>query len=152
MEGRWQKDAKYAIINRKTKILTSPTMRTRLWLCALLLACSVATVFAALPEGHALAQVYNGPGLQQGADSLGVAGVQSGSLRSTIANIVNKVLTYVALIAVIMIIIAGLYLILSLGSDSGKETAKKIVLYVAIGLILILVAKALVMFFISLAG
>lgn len=127
-------------------------MSTRLWLCAALLGCSIAALHLGVPEGHALAQVYNGPGLQQGADSLGVSGIHGGSLRTTIANIVNKILTYVALIAVIMIIIAGLYLILSLGSDSAKETAKKIVLYTMIGLILILIAKALVMFFISLAG
>ncbi|MDD5041827.1 MAG: hypothetical protein PHX87_06035 [Candidatus Peribacteraceae bacterium] len=126
-------------------------MRTRLWLCAALIGCFIASLHLAIPEGHALAQVYNGPGLQQGADSLGVQGIGGGSLRGTIANIVNKVLTYVALLAVIMIIIAGLYLILSLGNDTAKETAKKIVLYVAIGLILILIAKALVMFFISLA-
>ncbi len=126
-------------------------MSTRLWLCAALLGCSIAALHLALPEGHALAQVYNGPGLQQGADS-GVAGLQGGNLRSTIANIVNKILTYVSLIAVIVIIIAGLYLILSLGNDSAKDTAKKIVLYTAIGLILILISKALVMFFVGLAG
>ncbi|OIO53264.1 hypothetical protein AUJ46_05305 [Candidatus Peregrinibacteria bacterium CG1_02_54_53] len=126
-------------------------MRTRLWLCAALIGCSAASLHLALPEGNALAQVYNGPGLQQGADSLGVSGISGGNLRSTIANIVNKILTYVALIAVIVIIIAGLYLILSLGNDSAKDTAKKIVLYTAIGLILILISKALVMFFVSLA-
>ena len=126
-------------------------MRTRLWLCAALLGCSLAAL-PVLPESHVLAQVYNGPGLEQGADSLGVSGIHGGSLRGTIANIVNKILTYVALIAVIMIIIAGLYLILSLGNDSAKDTAKKIVLYTAIGLILILISKALVMFFINLAG
>ncbi|MDD5739216.1 MAG: hypothetical protein PHO20_00405 [Candidatus Peribacteraceae bacterium] len=125
-------------------------MRTRLWLCAALLGCSLA-LLPVLPESPVLAQVYNGPGLEQGADSLGVSGIHGGSLRGTIANIVNKILTYVALIAVIMIIIAGLYLILSLGNDSAKDTAKKIVLYTAIGLILILIAKALVMFFVGLA-
>ncbi|MDO8468345.1 MAG: hypothetical protein Q7S29_01140 [Candidatus Peribacter sp.] len=127
-------------------------MSTRLWLCAALLGCSIAAIPMAIPEGHALAQVYNGPGLQQGADSLGVNGIQGGSLRTTIANIVNKILTYVALVAVIMIIIAGLYLILSLGNDSAKDTAKKIVLYTVIGLIIILIAKVLVMFFIHLAS
>ncbi|MDD5103885.1 MAG: hypothetical protein PHX93_05845 [Candidatus Peribacteraceae bacterium] len=137
-------------------------MSTRLWLCAALLGCSIAAIHMAMPEGHALAQsrltsetvaqVYNGSGLQQGANSLGVSGIHGGSLRTTIANIVNKILTYVSLIAVIMIIIAGLYLILSLGNDSAKETAKKIVIYTMIGLILILIAKALVMFFIGLAG
>ncbi len=127
-------------------------MRTRLWLCAALLGCSIAAFHLGIPEGHALAQVYNGPGLEPGAGSVEVIGVQGGNLRVTIANIVNKILSYVALIAVIMIIIAGLYLILSLGSDTGKETAKKIVLYTIIGLILILVAKALVMFFIEIAS
>lgn len=137
-------------------------MSTRFRLCVALLAFSLAVIQFGVPEGHALAQprhtsvtvaqVYNGPGLRPGAEGLGVQGLQGGSLRVTIAHIVNKILTYVALIAVIMIIIAGLYLILSLGNDSAKETAKKIVLYTLVGLILILLAKALVMFFISLAS
>jgi len=125
-------------------------MRARLWLCAALLGCSIATLPLAIPAGHALAQVYNGPGLQQGTDGLGVEGIKAGDLRTTIANIVNKILTYVALIAVVVIIIAGLYLIFSLGNDTARDTAKKIVLYTAIGLILILISKALVMFFIKL--
>lgn len=125
-------------------------MRTRLWLCALLLGFTVVVLPIPLPEGHALAQVYNGPGLTTG--TTGVSGVSGGSLRETIANIVNKALSYVSLLAVVVIIIAGLYLILGLGNDTSKETAKKIVLYTAIGLILILLSKALVMFFISLAG
>lgn len=135
-------------------------MRVHLWLCAALLGCSIAALSMAIPESRALAQsrhtsatvaqVYNGPGLQQGTDSLGVEGIKGGNLRTTIANIVNKILTYVALIAVVVIIIAGIWLIVGLGDDGAKDKAKKIVLYTAIGLILILISKALVMFFIKL--
>lgn len=127
-------------------------MNIRFRLCAAFLFISIVAFPVALSSGHALAQVYNGPGLQQGADGLGVSGIQGGSLRTTIGNIVNKILTYVSLIAVVVIIIAGLYLIFSLGNDSGKESAKKIVLYTAIGLVLILLSKALVMFFTGLVN
>jgi hypothetical protein len=125
---------------------------TRLWLFAAVLSLALSTLTVQTPRIPLLAQVYSGPGLQPGAEGLGVSGIHGGSLRVTIANIVNKVLGYVSLLAVVVIIIAGLYLILGLGSESSKETAKKIVLYTAIGLILILLSKALVMFFISLAG
>lgn len=99
-----------------------------------------------------VAQVYNGPGLQEGANSAAVTGIQNQSLRVVVAGIVNRILTYVALAAVVVIVIAGIYLILSFGNDSAKETAKKIVIYTAIGLVLILVSKALVAFFISLVS
>lgn len=132
-------------------------MSIRLWLCAALVAFGLAALpvlpagraIAQSPTGVTVAQVYNGPGLNAGAGSVNVSGLDGGNLRVTIAKIVNKVLSYVALIAVVMIIIAGLYLILSLGSDSAKETAKKIVIYTIIGLLVILIAKALVMFVIE---
>ncbi|MDD5103886.1 MAG: hypothetical protein PHX93_05850 [Candidatus Peribacteraceae bacterium] len=68
------------------------------------------------------------------------------NLQGTIINITMKVLGFVSLIAVVVIIIAGIWLIVGLGSDASKETAKKIVIYTIIGLILILAARAIVMF------
>lgn len=145
----WRETRICAIIHAKTH--SHPhiySMQPRFRAFAALLGFSVAFMAIALPHGSALAQVYNGPGLVEGTS--GVTGVTEGNLRTVVANIVNRILTYVAFVAVIVLIIAGLYLILSLGDDSAKEKAKKIVIYTAVGLILILVSKALVMFFISL--
>lgn len=74
----------------------------------------------------------------------------SGNLRDTIGNIVDEALSYAALLAVAVIVIAGFYLILGLGEETAKEKAKKIILYTAIGLIILLTAKAIVTFFINL--
>lgn len=102
---------------------------------------------------QATAQVYNGGGLVQGiAAGSSVNGVTGNSLRITIGNIVNTALSYTALLAVAVIVIAGLYLILGLGNDGSKETAKKIILYTGVGIVIILLAKAIVTLFISLVG
>ncbi len=51
------------------------------------------------------------------------------------------------LVAVIMIIVAGIFLIASLGNEEAKNKAKNIVKYVAIGLLVILFARVIVSFF-----
>lgn len=95
----------------------------------------------------AYAQVYDGGGLSAGTgEASRIIGVSPLSPRATIGAIVNRVLSYTALAAVIVIIIAGIYLIVGMGSDSSKETARKIVVYTIIGLVLILLAKAIVNF------
>jgi hypothetical protein len=123
-------------------------MHTRYRLIAALLGLTAAALCArtAMEVTPLLAQVYNGPGLHSGAGYAGVAGVSGRSGRWIIAGIINAILTYVALIAVVTIIVAGLYLIFSLGNDSHKETAKKIVIYTSAGLVLILLSKAIVYF------
>lgn len=84
------------------------------------------------------------------ADDLNVGGGGGGgNLRGTIVSIVMAILSFVALVAVIVIIIAGIWLIVGLGEDSSKERAKKIVLYTIAGLILILIARAIVTFVID---
>ncbi|MDD5624070.1 MAG: hypothetical protein PHI23_05180 [Candidatus Peribacteraceae bacterium] len=106
-----------------------------------------------LAPSSALASVYNGPGLSGGVGAAGsISGVSGSGIRSIVGRIVNAALTYVALIAVIVLIIAGIYLILSLGNDQAKETAKKVLLYTALGLLLILFSKAIVYFLIALPG
>ncbi len=93
----------------------------------------------------AVAQVFNGGGLQEGVDAAsGVTGIATGDPRSVIINILITILDYVALLAVIMIIVAGFYLILSLGNDEQKDKAKKIILYTIIGLLVILFARLIV--------
>ena len=51
-----------------------------------------------------------------------------------------------ALIAVIFIVIAGIRLVVSQGEEQEKDKAKKTILYVIIGLVVILIAQAIVSF------
>lgn len=93
----------------------------------------------------AAAQVFDGPGILGGLDAAGgVAGLPSGDVRSTIVRILRSVLSFLALAAVITIIIAGIILILSLGNEEQKERAKRIIFYTLIGLVIILFARVIV--------
>lgn len=65
-----------------------------------------------------------------------------GSFREAVLTIVNYFLYFVGLVGVVMIIFAGFLYMTSGGEDNEK--GKKIVLYVAVGVILILVSFALV--------
>lgn len=67
-----------------------------------------------------------------------------GSIRGTIVSIIESVLDFLALIAVIVIIIAGIRLIVSQGEDEQKEKAKKTILYAIIGLVVVLFARVIV--------
>lgn len=70
-------------------------------------------------------------------------------IENIILQIARNILSYVGLLAVIMIIIAGIYLIANGGDDGARDKAKKIVLYTVIGLIVILLSSALVNFVID---
>lgn len=84
------------------------------------------------------------------ADEINVGGSGTTDLKAFIINAVRVFLTYVAILAVVVIIIAGIWMILGLGEESSKEKAKKIVIYTIVGLILIMIARAIVMFIIGL--
>lgn len=80
-----------------------------------------------------------------------VAGTgNGGAVRNIIAGFIRRVLNYLGLIATITIIIAGFYLVLSLGNDDNKDRAKKIVLYTVIGLVVILLSRIIVEFVLTL--
>jgi len=93
--------------------------------------------------GHA--QTYNGLGIVGGVGAAGtIAGVSQGNIRQIIIHSTQIVLGFLALVAVIVIIIAGIYLVTSVGNDEAKEKAKKAILYAVIGLIIILLSEAIV--------
>ena len=58
----------------------------------------------------------------------------------------KKILTFMALIAVVFIVIAGIRLVISQGEEAEKDKAKKTILFVIIGLVVILLAQGLVDF------
>lgn len=123
--------------------------RIMIALCAFALALTVGTVTHTAQV--TLAQVYNGPGLEAGVGAAaGVQGPIRGSIDQTVVNVINTILNYVALAAVIAIIVAGLYMILTGGAQADK--AKTIIIWTIVGLIVILLAKVIVNFVYSLFG
>ncbi len=79
-----------------------------------------------------------------------IGGVDTGddtdSVREAILNVLDVVLSFMALIAVIFIVIAGIRLVISQGEEAEKDKAKKTIFYVIIGLVVILLAQAIVRF------
>lgn len=109
------------------------------------IAAALATLSAMLPQ--ASAQVFNGGGVTAGLDQAGgVTGVSTGDPRSVIVRILEEILNFAALLAVLMVIAAGFYLVMSMGNDEQKEKAKKIIYYTLIGLVVILFSRVIVSF------
>jgi cytochrome bd-type quinol oxidase subunit 2 len=78
------------------------------------------------------------------ANLIEATGNYKGSFRTALTTIVNYFLFLLGLIAVIMVIYGGLLYITSGGDDAGAEKGKKILMYAAIGIIVILISYALV--------
>lgn len=92
------------------------------------------------------AQVFDGPGIPGGIDAAdNINGLPQGTdLRATVIRILIQILSFLALAAVITVIIAGIYLIVGMGSDDSKDRAKKIIIYTLIGLVIVLLARVIV--------
>lgn len=98
---------------------------------------------AGLPTA-AMASVYNGGGIMAGISAAAGLGLASGNPFYILLNIIRVVLNLMAFVAVITIIIAGIYMIISLGNDDQIEKGKKIIKYTIIGLLVILFSRILV--------
>lgn len=72
-----------------------------------------------------------------------LSGGQTG-LRGLVLTIVNFFLTFLGLLAVVMVIYGGFLYVSSAGEEENVTKAKKILLYAVIGIILIVVSFALV--------
>lgn len=108
------------------------------------LAMTIGFLVGILPE-VVQAQVFGGPGLVGGiGQAQSILGVSNGDLRGTILSLLFVVLSFMALAALVVIVIAGIYLILSLGDEGQKDKAKKIIGYAIGGLIVIALAAAIV--------
>ena len=75
-----------------------------------------------------------------------VGGTGTGDIRTTILDILQTVLSFMALVAVVFIVVAGIRLVVSQGEEAEKDKAKKTIIYVIIGLIVIILAQAIVDF------
>lgn len=103
--------------------------------------CGISAIHSAYAQ-----PIYNGEGPINGVTlTSGLSGIPHDSdPRATIISILEAVLSFMALISVVAIVIAGIYLIVGLGSDDSKEKAKKIVQYTLIGLMIILFSRVIV--------
>ena len=84
-----------------------------------------------------------------GADEIGSIpqGANGDNIRDSVREVIYTALSYVGLAATVVIIIAGLYLVFSLGEDSRRESATKIILYAVIGMLVIGLSAAFVRIF-----
>lgn len=103
-------------------------------------------IFTSVP---ATAQVFNGPGLKGGVTVANqIEGpIHNEDARAVTMKIVISALNFLSLAAVIVIIIAGIWLIVSLGNEEAMNKAKKIILYTIVGLLIVLFARIIVLFF-----
>jgi len=123
--------------NNVAEIPPSPPMFTHIKSFTLRTAAAV----ACLGPVQALAQLTN-----EGLDDITGSSIGSGDLKEAITTIIQYVLGFVGLIAVVVIVIAGVRFIISSGEEGEKEKAKKMIIYALIGLVIILLAEAIVNF------
>lgn len=92
--------------------------------------------------------VFDGPGIKEGA-KLVRCDIDSGisrvtDLRGLVMGWLQFFLGFVAVMAVVALVWAGFLYVTSFGDDGRAETAKKIIVWVVIGILLILGAYAIV--------
>lgn len=80
---------------------------------------------------------------------VGSLGLGTADLKATVINIINWVLGLLGIIAVIMILIGGFQWMTAAGNEEKVEKAKKIISAAIVGLIIILLAWAIVNFVIG---
>lgn len=90
-----------------------------------------------------------GSQILQGARKTGLDNGSSTSLNSAIENIINLILWGVGLIAVVVIIIAGVMFMTAAGDPSKAKKAKDTILYAVVGLVIAILAYAIVNFVVS---
>lgn len=91
------------------------------------------------------AQFYDGPGIVGGINEAeDVGGISDKNIRELVLDILRVVLSFMALAAVVVIVIAGIQLVVSGGNEEAKDKAKKIILYAVVGLLVIVIASAIV--------
>ena len=108
------------------------------------LAASAASVTALVKLSSASAQnSFAGPDPQI-AGTPGASNTDPESFRQIVFDVISAILNFLALIAVVVVIIAGIRLIVSQGDDDAKEKAKKTIFYALAGLAIVLFARVIV--------
>ncbi|MBW7954565.1 hypothetical protein H3C61_02005 [Candidatus Gracilibacteria bacterium] len=97
-------------------------------------------VFASSPE-----VVCNGlPGCEGGATGEAIASLKDGDFFSFLGNIISEGIKYVAVLAVISLIISGIFYLISMGEDEKVNKAKKMIIWSLVGVLLSTSAWAII--------
>ena len=93
-----------------------------------------------------------GGGVGQGITAAGsIVGLSHRTVRGLTLNILNTVFDIVGLSTLVALVAAGFMFILDWGNDQLKERAKKAMLYCIIGLVILLLIRAIISFVLSFA-
>ena len=103
---------------------------------------SGATILAALFFNQAFAQGSN----IMNPDPGRIGAVAKGTLGSNITNIINYFLGLLGLVAVGFLIYAGVLMVTAGGNDEQVTKAKKIIMYAAAGIVIVLLSYTIVTF------
>ena len=106
------------------------------------LSLTTATSLALAYANHAWAQSFGGP--IPALPGTAAPGTDANSIRVVIIKVLIAVLNFLALVAVIVVVIAGIRLIISQGEDEAKDAAKKTIIYALVGLVIVLFARVIV--------
>lgn len=104
----------------------------------------MATAFAVVPAQPAFAAVNPADEIGKGVTSAGGGGVGKNALGDNLKIVVNVLLFALGAISVIMIVIGGIRYSLSAGDQSAITAAKNTILYAVVGLVVALLAYAIV--------
>lgn len=75
----------------------------------------------------------------------GFSTLQSGTdIKGGIGKIIQQVLDFILIIAVVYVIVAGLRLIVSGGDEGEKDKSKTTIIYVIVGIVIVLFARVIV--------
>lgn len=109
------------------------------------------TLIALAAITNPLAAVYASPAdqINQGVAQVGGGSPSSNGLTKTITTIVDVLLFLVGIVAVVMIIIGGIRYVVSGGDSKATGDAKNTILYAVIGLVVAIMAYAIVHFITS---
>jgi succinate dehydrogenase/fumarate reductase cytochrome b subunit len=88
---------------------------------------------------HAFAKLTE-PGTNDGFSGL----ISSTDIKTGIGKIIQQVLDFILIIAVVYVIVAGLRLIVSGGDEGEKDKSKTTIIYVIVGIIIVLFARVIV--------
>lgn len=73
----------------------------------------------------------------------GSVGITKTDANTTVVNLLNMMYWAAGIVAVIIIIIAGLFYTLSGGNESQTKTAREAIIYAGVGLVIIMMAFAI---------
>lgn len=71
----------------------------------------------------------------------------SGQTRDSIVQVINFILTFLALVAVIFVIIGGFRILAAAGNDEQITKGRKTIIYAIVGLLIVFFARVIVGFF-----